>query len=296
MRAAGCELIANPWGRSPSEEELLARIGDADALISGTEPVTARVLAGAPRLKVIAKHGVGYENIDLEAARARGVPVALAGGAITDSVADMALALMLALARKLPQGDRAVRAGEWPRMVGFELPGKTLGIVGLGQIGRAVCRRAKGFGMRVVAHDAMPDERFARSWGVTLLPLDALLAVSDIVTLHAPATTETHHMIDATALARMKSGAYLVNTARGELVDEAALAGALRSGHLAGAASDVFEHEPPGADHPLLALETFIAAPHSAGQTAEGLRKMGEVTAENALRALRGEEPLFRVA
>jgi D-3-phosphoglycerate dehydrogenase len=286
--------VPNEWGRAPTEAELLERIGDVDALISGTEPVTARVLAAAARLKIIAKHGVGYENIDLEAARARGVPVALAGGAIADSVADMTFALLLALARRIPQGDRAVREGAWPRMVGLELGGKTLGIVGLGQIGKAVCRRAKGFGMRVVAYDLYPDERFAGSWGLRYLRLDELLAAADIVTLHAPVTTETRHLIDAAALTRTKPGAYLINTARGELIDEQALADALQSGRLAGAACDVFTHEPPTGS-PLLALDTFIAMPHSAGQTTAGLRKMGEMTAENVLRALAGEEPLYRV-
>jgi D-3-phosphoglycerate dehydrogenase len=295
MRAAGCELIANPWGRAPSEAQLLDAIGEADALISGTEPVTARVLAAAPRLKVISKHGVGYENIDLEAARARGIPVAIAGGAIADSVADMAMALLLALARHIPQGDRAVRAGQWPRLVGTELRDKTLGVVGLGQIGKALCRRARGFGMQLAAYDLVPDESFARSWGLRYLPLDELLSTSDVVSLHAPLSESTHHLIDAQALARMRPTAYLINTARGELLDEQALAAALRAGQIAGAASDVFAQEPPG-DNPLLALDTFIAAPHSAGQTHDGLRKMGEITAENALRVLLGAEPLFRVA
>lgn len=294
MRAAGCELIANPWGRSPSEAELLERIGDIDALVSGTEPVTARVLAAAPRLKVIAKHGVGYENIDLDAARARGIPVALAGGAITDSVADMALALLLALARQVPAGDRAVRAGGWPRTIGTELRGKTLGVVGLGQIGKAVCRRAVGFGLRLAAYDKFPDTRFAASWGVRLLPLDALLAEADIVSLHAPASPETHHLINRESLARMKPGALLVNTARGDLVDEDALAEALANGQLGGAAADVFAAEPPRGS-PLLALDNFIATPHSAAQTADGLRAMGEITAENALRVLAGGTPLFQV-
>jgi D-3-phosphoglycerate dehydrogenase len=295
MQAAGCELIANDLGRAPSEAELLERIADVDVLISGTEPVTARVLAAAPRLKVISKHGVGYENIDLEAAKTRGLPVAVAGGAIADSVADMAMALLLALVRQVPQGDQAVRQGQWPKLVGMELCGKTLGIVGLGQIGKALCRRAKGFGLHVVAYDLYPNERFAHSWGVRCLPLDELLSTADIVSLHAPVTPDTRYMFNSTTLAAMKPGAYLINTARGELVDEAALAEALRAGHLAGAASDVFTTEPPG-DNALLALDNFIATPHSAGQTRDGLRKMGEITAENALRVLAGEEPLFRVA
>lgn len=293
--SAGVELVANPWGRAPSEEELAGIIGDFDVLISGTEPVTARVLDAAPRLKIIAKHGVGFDNIDLAAAKARGIPVAIAGGAITDSVADMTMALLLACARQIPQGDRAVREGRWPRMVGVELRDKTLGIVGLGQIGRAVAVRAKAFGMRLIAHDVFRDERFAQEHDVRYWPLDALLAESDFVTLHAPVTAESRHMINAEALAHMKPTAYLINTARGELVDEAALAQALREGRIAGAACDVFEKEPPG-HHPLLALDNFIAAPHSAGQTHDGLRKLGEATVDNILRVLSGQAPLHRIA
>ncbi len=295
MQDAGCVFLPNPFERAPTEEEMIAHIGEAEVLVSGTEPVTARVLEAAPKLKVISKHGVGYENIDLDAARAHGIPVAIAGGAIADSVADMAFALLLALARQVPQGDASVKRGEWKRFVGPELRGKTLGIVGLGQIGKGVARRAKGFGLSLVATDAYPDKNFAASWGVTYLSLDDLLARSDFVSLHAPVTPETRHLIGAAQLAQMKPGAFLINTARGELVDENALYEALRSGKLAGAATDVFVQEPPG-DNPLLTLPNFIAMPHSAGQTPEGLRRMGEITAENALRVLRGQEPLYRVA
>ncbi len=294
MKAAGCELIPSTPGRAPTEDELLQLVGDIDVLISGTEPVTAKVLAAAPRLKVIARHGVGYENIDLAAAKARNIPVAVAGGAIADSVADMAMALLLALARQIPQGDSSVRHGEWRRIVGVELRGKTLGIVGLGQIGKELCRRAKGFGLRVIAYDVYHDEQFARSWGVHYLSLDELLATADFISLHAPVTPETHHLINADSLRLLKPEAYLINTARGELIDEEALAEALQTKRLAGAASDVFIKEPPG-DNPLLHLDNFIAMPHSAGQTHEGLRKMGEITVENVLRVLAGSEPLFRV-
>jgi D-3-phosphoglycerate dehydrogenase len=295
MRAAGCDFIPNELGRAPTEEELIERVANVDVLISGTEPVTARVLAAAPQLKIIAKHGVGYENIDLKAARAHGIPVAVAGNAIADSVADMTLALLLALVRQIPQGDHAVREGAWPRMVGIELRGKTLGIVGLGQIGKGVCRRAKGFGLNVVAYDLYRDSSFANSWGVRYLPLEELFATADLISLHAPLTSATHHLINEHTLGLIKPDAYLINTARGELVDEIPLAAALREGRLAGAASDVFIREPPG-EHPLLTLNNFIATPHSAGQTREGLRHMGEITAENILRALAGERPLFCVA
>jgi ribulose-phosphate 3-epimerase len=295
LEAAGCEIVPNIWGRAPSEEELLAVIGEVDVLISGTEPVTARVLEAAPRLKVIAKHGVGYENIDLEAAARRGIPVVVSGDVIADSVADMTLGLLLALVRQIPQGDRAVREGRWPRCVGVELRDKVCGLIGLGRIGKAVCRRVKAFGMRPMAFDLYRDEAFARSWGVEYLELEQLLQVADVVSLHLPLTPQTFRLLNRERLALMKPGAYLINTARGELVDEEALEEALRAGRLGGAACDVFAQEPPGA-HPLLTLENVIATPHSAGQTVEGLRKMGEITVENILRVLAGREPLFRVA
>lgn len=293
--ASGVELMSNPWGRSPTEDELVSAIGEFDVLISGTEPVTARVLDAAPRLKIIAKHGVGFDNIDLHAAKARQVIVAIAGGAIADSVADMAMGLLLACARHIPQGDRAVRNGQWPRLVGVELRGKTLGIVGLGQIGREVAKRARGFGMHIVAYDVYRHEQFAQEHSVRYVSLSELLAESDFVTLHAPVTDASRSMINATTLMQMKPTAYLINTARGELVDEHALAEALRERRIAGAACDVFVREPPG-DSELLKLDNFIAAPHSAGQTHDGLRKLGEATVDNILRVLNGQQPLHRVA
>lgn len=293
---AGATLTANPWGRSPTETELAGAMKNIDVLVSGTEPVTARVMDAAPDLMFIAKHGVGYENIDLAAAKARGVPVAIAGGAITDSVADMAMALLLACARHIPQGDRAVRNGKWPRMVGVELRGKTLGVIGLGQIGCEVALRAKAFGMDVIAFDVFPNEAFAKEHGIRLLTIHGVLAQADFVSLHAPVTEQTRGLINAVTLQAMKRSAYLINTARGELIDEAALAQGLREGWIAGAACDVFVQEPPAADHPLLQFDNFIAAPHSAGQTDAGLRKLGEVTVDNIIRLMRGEPLLHRVA
>jgi D-3-phosphoglycerate dehydrogenase len=294
LKAAGCILTGFELERAPTEEELIGRIGTADVLISGTEPVTARVIEAAPKLKLIAKHGVGYENIALEAAKARQIPVTLTGGAIAESVAELAFGFMLALARQLPQGDAAVKAGHWRRFVGVELKGKTLGIVGLGQIGKTLCRRAKAFEMNVVATEAQPDQNFVTSWGVELLPLETLLERADFVSLHVPVTPQTQRLIGEPQLHRMKPTAYLINTSRGELVDEDALYQALKQGRIAGAASDVFSKEPPG-EHPLLSLPNFIAMPHCGGQTQEGLRRMGESVAENVLRVLHGQEPLYRI-
>jgi D-3-phosphoglycerate dehydrogenase len=295
MKAAACAFLPVSWEKAPMEQQLIDSIGPADVLISGTEPVTQRVLDAAPELKVISKHGVGYENIDLDAARRRGVPVCIAGGAIADSVADLAMGLILAIARQIPQGDASIRAGGWARLVGPELRGKTLGIVGLGQIGKGLARRAKGFGMDLLAFDAVKDEAFAASWGVSFADtLEELLSRSDFVSLHAPVTPQTRQMMSSQRLSLMKPTAYLVNTARGELVDEAALCQALLQRKIAGAAIDVFAKEPPG-DSPLLKLDNFIATSHIGGQTPEGLRRMGQITAENALRVLRGEKPLYQV-
>jgi len=293
--AADVELIPNGWGRTPKENELIDNIADIDVLVSGTEPVTGRVLAAAPNLKLIAKHGVGFENIDIDAAKARGVPVVIAGGAISDSVADMALALLLACARHIPQGNQAVRDRKWPRMVGTELRNKTLGIVGLGTIGREVAKRAWAFGMDIVAYDVLHNEQFVQDYGVRYVALHELLNRSDFITLHVPVTGESRHLINAVTLALMKPTTYLINTARGELVDEVALAKALREKRIAGAACDVFQKEPPG-DNELFMLDNFIAAPHNAGQTHDGLRKLGEVTVDNVIRLMKGEELLYRIA
>jgi D-3-phosphoglycerate dehydrogenase len=292
--AAGCTLTRVEMPPGAGEAELIAALGEADVLVCGTEPVTARVLEAAPRLRLVARHGIGYENVDVAAARARGIQVGVVHGAMAPAVADLALALLLASARQVPQGNALVKSGGWQAFTGPELPGKTLGIVGLGVIGKQVCRRARGFDLRVVAHDPLQDADFASAWEVTYLPLDDLLMQADFVTLHAPVTPATRGMIGAAQLALMKPAAYLINTARGALVDEAALFEALKNKQIAGAASDVFVKEPPG-DNPLLTLDNFIAMPHCGSQTPESKRRMTETTVENILRVLRGEEPLFPI-
>lgn len=293
LQAAGCEVVW-PFDKKPSEDELVAVAPAYDAIISGTERLSSRVLDACPRLRVISKHGVGTENIDLAHARRRGIPVAIATGAINDSVADHTWALLLALARQVVASHNDIAAGGWQRFVGLELSGQTLGIIGFGQIGKAVCRRAAGFGVKIAAHDVYHDEAFAREHGVEYLERDALLARSDFVSLHCNVTPENRGLVDAAFLARMKRTALLINASRGELVDEAALAAALRAGTIAGAATDVFQQEPPKGN-PLVGAPHFIATAHLAGQTAAGLRKMGEITAENALRVLQGGAPLFQV-
>lgn len=294
MKQAGAVFMPHSFDKPPTEEQMIGVVANADVIVSGTEPITARVLAAAPKLKVIAKHGVGYDNIDLEAARARNIPVGLAGPVMNDSVSDLAFGLLLAIARKIPQATNSVKAGKWERFVGPELRDKTLGIVGFGQIGKAMARRAKGFGLNLLAYDTYQDHAFAASWGVRYVELEELLRESDFVSLHAPLSAKTRQLINAERLRLMKRSAFLINTARGELIDEQALFEALRDGVIAGAAADVFVKEPPG-NNPLLTQENFIGMAHCGGQTHEALRKMGEVTGENILRVVRGEKPLYQL-
>lgn len=295
LERAGCELIPNDLGRSLREEELRARLGGVDALITGTDEVSERALQAADRLKVISKHGVGLDGIDLEAARARGIVVTATPGAADHSVADMALALLLAVMRRLVTACTQTREGRWPKLIGGELQGKRLGIVGLGRIGRQVARRAMGFGMEVQAYDPLPDPDWAQRHGVRYVSLEELLRTSDVVSLHAPLTAETRRLLDAERLALLRPGAVLINTARGELVDEEALLACLREGRISGAGLDVFAVEPLPAGHPLLGMEQVVVSPHMASYTREALARMGEMAAENVLRVLRGEEPLVRI-
>lgn len=294
LEEAGCEVIRNTVGRAYRAAELIDILPGMDAIITGTDALTAEVINAAGSLKTIAKHGVGLETIDLEAARARGIVVSATLGAVHDSVADLTLALLLAAARHVVPGHLATKAGSWKGAFGMELRDKTLGIVGLGRIGKAVCERARAFGMRIVAYDPYPDEEFAAAHEVTFLPLEQLLTGSDVVSLHAPAEATGGPLIGPAQLDQMKPSAILINTARGILVDEAALVGALREGRLAGAGLDAFVDEPP-VGSPLLELDNVVLSPHVGGRTTDCQRRMGEMAIENCLRALRGEKPLYQV-
>ncbi len=290
LREAGCEIISNPTNVRLTEETLVTLINTADAVIAGTEPITARVLDAAPQLKVIARRGVGVDSVDVAAATARGIPVTITAGVLTDAVADHAMALVLAVGRRIPQLDRLVKTGGWDRTPTVDVHGKTLGIVGFGAIGRAVAGRAAGFGMRMLAFDIAPDAAAAASLGVTLCDLDTLLRESDFITLHVALTPATREMMSDTALRQMKPTAFLINTSRGAVVDEAALLRALRDGRLAGAGLDVF-HDEPVRDLALVRLEQVVATPHVASHTAETLVRMEQSCAEAVLAALQGGRP-----
>jgi glyoxylate reductase len=278
------------------------QLAGAEALISLlTVPVDAGLLDDAPELRVVANAAVGYENVDLDECARRGILVTNTPGVLTDATADLTLALILATVRRLPQAERSLRAGDfhgwefWDYLAG-DISGATLGIFGMGRIGQAVARRALAFGMRVQYASRTPlPRKLEAKLGATRVDRDVLLRTSDILTLHAPATAETHHFVDQAALASMKRGAYLINTARGSLVDEAALARALAAGDIAGAGLDVYEREPqlhPG----LLELDNVILLPHIGSATRATRERMAELAAENVEAVLSGSSAITPVS
>jgi len=286
-------LQADGWtvdaraGRAP--KELAADLADADAiLVRSATKVDANLIAAASRLRIIARAGVGVDNVDVDAASARGILVVNAAGASSISVAEHACALMLALARAVPAADKAMKAGKWEKkhLLGTEIRGKTLGIAGFGRIGQEVAQRARAFGMHVVTHDPFISADLAARSGVQLVSLDELCRSADYISLHLPATKETRHMFDDRLFAKCKPGLRLINTARGELVDEAALRGAIESGIVAGAGLDVFEQEPP-TDWSLAQLPQVIATPHIAASTEEAQELVGIETAMTVRNFLR---------
>ena len=286
---AGCDVDRYDHAGAIAPEELVARVAGKQALLCLlTDRVDRAVLDAGRDLKVIANIAVGYNNIDVPAARERGIVVTNTPDVLTEASADFTWALILGITRRLSEGERLLRRGDWKGwaldfMLGMELRGKQLGIVGFGRIGRAVAARAEGFGLKVVHN--------SRSGG---MPLDRLLSTSDIVSLHCPLTPDTRHLIDQAALARMKRSAYLINTSRGPVVDEAALAWALRERMISGAALDVYENEPNV--HPeLLKLDNVLLAPHLASATVETRTAMADLAVRNALAVLNGEPPLTPV-
>jgi D-3-phosphoglycerate dehydrogenase len=287
LREQGFEIRLNESGKVLDEEALLEFCRGADGLIVGIDPVSERVMAANPQLRAVSKYGAGLDNIDLPAAGARGVAVMNAGGANALSVAELAIGLFFSLARSIPFSADSTKAGGWDRRKGSELFAKTAGVVGLGNIGREAARIARGIGMETLAYDpyVKPDNPIIAALGIRLAPLGDLLAHADFVTLHLPLTDETRHMINADTLKAMKPSAFLVNTSRGELVDEDALFEALAASTIAGAAEDVFSKEPPGG-HKLLSLDNFILTPHIGMHTQEAVLRTAMASAENVAKML----------
>jgi glyoxylate reductase len=281
------DVVAHPTEHGRTEDDMITLLAEADAaIVLLTDPITRRVLEANPNLRIVSNFAVGYNNVDIEAARELGVTVTNTPGVLTEATADLTMALILALTRRIVEGDREIRETgrcEWEplKLLGASLQGKRLGIIGMGRIGTAVATRARAFGMDVTG---------ARSGD----SLDGLICTSDVISLHAPLSDATHHIIDAGALARMKPGAYVVNTARGPLVDEEALCDALESGRLGGAALDVYEHEPEVSER-LRRMDNVVLAPHIGSATEEARNAMARIAATNVLQVMQGGQPLFRV-
>jgi D-3-phosphoglycerate dehydrogenase len=297
LEEAGCIVVPNPHlaaGKNLKEEHLIPLVEGVDAMLVGEDDVTRKVIEHADRLKVISKNGVGVNQIDVAAATEKGVLVTNTPGANSNAVADLTFGLLLAVARRIPFSHNATREGKWDKFIGVELWRKTIGIVGVGHIGKGVARRARGFEMRIVGYDVVEDEAFARETGLTYVPLERLLREADFVTLHVPLVPATEGLVTREHLRMMKETAYLVNIARGGVVRSDDLYDALQHRELAGAALDVFEREPPHGN-PLLALDNVVTTSHIGAFTWDSMRQMGTTAAQNILDVLQGRRPAFPV-
>jgi len=285
-----CTMTLQWAERHVTEDELLKSLADVDGVVTGGHPYTRRVLEALPKLKVISRTGAGYDSIDLKAATDLGIMVTTTPGANSDSVADFAIGLLLAVVRRVTFADTEMRAGRWTPYMSPEVHGKTIGILGLGDIGRRVAKRARGFDMTILAHDPYPNHDFANEFGVHYVPVDELLRESDFVTIHSPLTPETHGLFDEAAFRTMKTTAYIVNTARGQVIDETSLIRALNEGWIAGAGLDVFEEEPL-TDSPLRNMGSVVLSSHIAGWTHEAWQRMVTGAAEHVVDVLEGRTP-----
>ncbi|MBH63413.1 MAG: hypothetical protein CL569_13415 [Alphaproteobacteria bacterium] len=290
LEEAGFEVEFNTLGRKLTHDELIEQLPGAYATIAGSEPYDESSLSAAPELRIIARWGVGYDQVDVDAATRHGVAVAMAFGANHEAVADAAFALTSALANDVLQYHNLVTGGGWGGRYHVGLHRKTVGIVGLGRIGRAFARRCRGFETRILGYDPLIPPDAVQDLGVELVALEELLKESDFISLHAPRAPETENLINRETLALMKSSAYLINTSRGNVIDEGALVEALTRGGIAGAGLDVFAAEPPG-DSPLLKLDNVLLMPHSAGASADAVEGVSQRCVDSIIAIDRGENP-----
>ena len=284
LTRAGFEIVMPPAGKMPTASELKQLLPGCVGWLAGVEPITDDVLSAASDLRIISRNGTGIDAIDLESARRRGIEIRRADGANARGVAELAIGMILALARSLPYSDAAIKAGGWSRRKGFELEGKTLGVVGYGKIGRIVAALARGLGMQVVGHDPFAEKLHLTS-DLPLVNLAELFALSHVITLHCPPPADGRPLVDARRLGLAKPGVVIINTARHELVDIPALVAAIERGHVAGAALDVFDAEPP-VERSHLASDRILATPHIGGFTDESVDRAVDVAVTNLLEAL----------
>jgi phosphoglycerate dehydrogenase-like enzyme len=289
LETAGCEVVRSSRAGPLTEEELIAALQGCQAVIGSSDPYNRRVFAACPDLKIVVRCGVGIDSVDMQAAAEAGIVATNTPGAMSEAVADFAFGMMLCIARKLHEGDALMRAGGWNELRGSTVYGKTLGLVGVGRIGRAVAQRARGFRMRVLAYD--PALAGSAVTGLEFTDLETLLRESDYVSVHAPATPETVGMFDAAKFRLMKPTAYFINTARGTLVNDADLIAALESETIAGAALDVYSKEPLPADHPLRRAPRCLLEPHNAFNALESTQEMSRQSAVSVIDLLQGRLP-----
>jgi D-3-phosphoglycerate dehydrogenase len=289
LRSFTDKLIFNPGAKPLSDDELIPLISGCDGCIAGLDHYTAKLMENAPALKVISRYGAGVDRVDLAAAKAKKIVVCNTPGANSQAVADLTFALLLSVARKVPVLDKKTKEGQWPRSNGIELYGKTIGVLGLGAIGRETAKRATGFSMKVIAYDPFMNKEYAESHGITTADFNTVIKEADFLCLHLPLTDETKHIISGDAMKTMKKGAVIVNTARGGLIDEASAYEFLASGHLGGMGLDVFEEEPPKKS-PLFELENVVLTPHTAAHTTEATNAMAEMSVQNLSDILSGKD------
>jgi len=294
LMAFSNDLVFNTTGKPLTEDELLPLLKDCDGYIAGLDFVTERVLKSCGRLKVISRYGAGYDRVDINAARALSIPVTNTPGVNAEAVGELAFGLILSVARKIPYLHASTREGGWIRSTGMELKGKTIGIMGLGAIGKVVARCANGFDMTVMAYDPYINEAYCKNNTIKASTFDEVLEQADVISLHLPLIDTTQHLIDASAIARMKPTAILVNTSRGGIIDEDAAYDALKNGRLGGLALDAFEIEPP-TDSPLFALHNVVATPHTGAHTEEAVENMANLSVKNLIDVLSGNDCPFIV-
>ncbi len=294
LKSNGCEVVLNPFGRSLTENELEGMIKGINGIIVGDDEVTSKVINASDRLKVISKHGTGIDNIDVAAAKSKGIVVTNTPGVNADAVADLVFGMILCMARKIIESDKMVKENGWRRIVGVSVWGKTIGIIGLGRIGKGVAIRAKGFNMRILGHDILENKDFNKRYDVTFCGIDEILTNADFIVIACNLTDTTKGLIGEKEFSIMKKDAYLINTSRAEIVNKEALLKALKERTIAGAGIDVYEKEPP-IDNPLLRLDNVITTSHMGAYTIEAMKKMGDMAAQNVIDVLLTGKSKFAV-
>lgn len=289
LREFSNDIVFNTVGKPLTEEQLIPLLEGCDGYIAGLDQVTERVLQSCPKLKAISRYGVGYDRVNIKAAAQLGITVTNTPGVNAQAVAELAMGLILCLARKLPALDRRTKAGEWARSTGMELCGKTIGIIGLGAVGRRVAKCCSGFGMDMLAYDPYIDTSYCDAMDIGVRSFDAIIKESDIITLHLPLNDATCHVINAETIKTMKDGVILVNTSRGAIIDEDAAYQALVSGKLGALGVDAFEVEPP-VNSPLLSLDNVVATPHTGAHTREAVVNMQNLSVQNLIDVLSEKE------